>query len=130
MYHAAYLIGIRNYPGHILAGVPNDLALMQRALIRQGFDPSAIYTFGDDHATRAGLYDILALISNDFADVNRGSCFVYFSSSGMLSIDPLLGGIKPIDGDDLDFRTALPFSVLNDYLPVRPGIHVTVVLDC
>lgn len=130
MYYAAYLIGISNYPGHALAGVPNDLALIQRALIHQGFDLSTIYTFGDDHATRTGLCDILAVIRNDFADVDSGSCFVYFSSSGMLSLDPLLGGVKPIDGDELDFRTALPFAALNDYLPVRRGIHVTVVLDC
>ena len=103
---------------------------MRRALIHQEFDPSAIRTFGDEHGTLAALYDVLATIQADFADVDAGHCFVYFSGSGMLSVDPLLGGIKPIDGDDLDFRTALPFAVLNDYLPVRPGVQVTVVLDC
>lgn len=128
--HQAYLIGISHYPGHTLAGVPNDLALMRRALLHQEFDPSAIHTFGDEHGTLAALHDVLASIRADFAEVDAGHCFVYFSGSGMLSIDPLLGGIKPIDGDDLDFRTALPFAALNDYLPVRPDVKVTVVLDC
>ena len=128
--HQAYLIGISDYPGHTLAGVPNDLALMRRALIHQEFDSSAIRTFGDEHGTLTALHNVLATIQADFAEVDAGHCFVYFSGSGMLSIDPLLGGIKPIDGDDLDFRTALPFAALNDYLPVRPGVQVTVVLDC
>jgi len=128
--HQAYLIGISHYPGHPLAGVPNDLALMRRALLQQAFDPSAIHTFGDEHGTLSALHDVLATIQADFAHVDAGHCFVYFSGSGMLSVDPLRGGVKPIDGDDLDFRTALPFAALNAYLPVRPGVQVTVVLDC
>jgi len=128
--HQAYLIGISDYPGHSLASVPNDLALMRRALIHQEFDPSSIVTFGDEHGTLTALQAVLATIQADFADADSGHCFVYFSGSGMLSVDPLRGGVKPIDGDDLDFCTALPFAALNDYLPVRPGVQVTVVLDC
>lgn len=128
--HQAYLIGISHYPGHALAGVPNDLALMRRALIHQGFASSAIRTFGDEYGTLTALHSLLSTIQADFAQVDNGHCFVYFSGSGMLSIDPLLGGVKPIDGDDLDFTTALPFAALNVYLPVRPGVQVTVVLDC
>ena len=130
----AYLIGLTNYPNHPLAGVPNDLALMRRALEHQAFDPAAIHTFGDEFGTLAGLRHVLATIRNDFIDaendVDESHCFFYFGGSGMLSVDPLQGGIKPIDGDDLDFTMALPFAELNDYLPVRPGIQVTVVLDC
>ena len=61
---------------------------------------------------------------------NKGTCFVYFSSSGMLSIDPLEGGIQPIDGDVLDFSTAFSFATLNDYLPAWPNLSITLVLDC
>ncbi len=132
--HQAYLIGLTNYPKHTLAGVPNDLALMRRALIHQGFAPASIHTFGDEDGTLTGLRDFLRRISADFADTDTdpmGSrCFFYFGGSGMLSVDPLQGGIKPIDGDDLNFSTALSFAELNDYLPVRPGICVTVILDC
>ena len=130
----AYLIGITNYPNHPLAGVPNDLALIQRALIHQAFDPNNIHTFGDEYGTHEGLCQVLARLRDDFVDAEADSdenhCFFYFGGSGLLSVDPLLGGIKPLDGDDLDFTTALPFAELNDYLPVRPGIQVTVVLDC
>jgi len=134
MSNTAYLFGISRYPDRVLAGVPNDLALMRRALIHQGFDPSAIHTFGDDQATRAGLHVALARIRDDLAattnHADKHTCFVYFSSSGMLSIDPLAGGIQPIDGDVLDFSTALSFATLNEYLPVRPDLPITVVLDC
>jgi hypothetical protein len=130
MNSAAYLIGLSQYPGHLLAGVPNDLALMQCALVHQGFAPAAIHLFGDEVGTRAGLHTVLANVRADFANGEQGHCFVYFSGSGMLSFDPLLGGIKPLDGDDLDFTTALSFVALNEYLPVRPGMRVTVVLDC
>ena len=128
----AYLIGLTNYPHHPLAGVPNDLALLRRALIQQGFDPASIHPFDDGHGTFAGLRDVLRMIRDDFADTDqRGNhCFFYFGGSGMLAVDPLQGGIKPLDGDDLDFSTALSFAELNNYLPVRPGIQVTVVLDC
>ena len=67
--HQAYLIGISDYPGHPLAGVPNDLALMRRALLQQAFDPSAIRTFGDEHGTLAALHDVLATIQADFASL-------------------------------------------------------------
>jgi Caspase domain len=134
MPNTAYLFGISHYPDHRLTGVPNDLALMRRALIHQGFDPAAIHTFGDDQATLADLHAILAKIRDDLAattnQTDKQSYFVHFSSSGMLSIDPLAGGIQPIDGDVLDFRTALPFAALNDYLPVRPNLAITLVLDC
>ncbi len=130
----AYLIGLTNYPNHPLAGVPNDLALIRRALIQQGFDPAIIHTFGDAHGTLTRLRDVLEMIRDDFADADanqvRNHCFFYFGGSGMLAVDPLQGGIKPLDGEDLDFHTALPFAELNDYLPVRSGIKVTVVLDC
>lgn len=130
----AYLIGLTNYPTHRLAGVPNDLALIQSALIQQGFDPPSIHTFGDAHGTLAGLRNVLRMIRDEFADAETdrmgNHCFFYFGGSGMLSLDPLQGGIKPLDGEDLDFSTALPFAELNDYLPLRPGIQVTVVLDC
>lgn len=130
----AYLIGLSNYPGHPLAGVSNDLALMQRALTQQGFAPAAIHTFGDEHGTLAALHHVLTTVRDDFVDAEQdpalSHCFFYFSGSGLLALDPLRGGIKPLDGEDLDFRTALPFAELNHYLPVRPGIRVTVVLDC
>lgn len=137
----AYLIGITNYPNHPLPGVPNDLALMQRALRHQGFAPEAIQTFGDEQGTLAGLHQVLATIREDFAPVvadvvadatDNGlhHCFFYFSGSGMLAVDPLQGGIKPLDGDDLNFQSALSFAELNRYLPMCPGIQVTVVLDC
>lgn len=132
----AYLIGISDYPNHRLASVPNDLALLQRALVHQEFEPDAIHTFGNEIGTLGGLRDVLATIRDDFKDVDESDngydnhCFFYFSGSGMLSLEPLRGGFKPIDGDDLDFRTALPFAELNDYLPIRPGTQVTVVLDC
>ena len=134
MPNTAYLFGISRYPDHLLTGVPNDLALMRRALIHQGFDPSAIHTFGDDQATLVDLHTVLATIRDDLAATtnhpDKHTCFVYFSSCGMLSIDPLAGGIQPIDGDVLDFRTALSFAALNDYLTVRPDLPITLVLDC
>ena len=130
----AYLIGLTGYPGHPLAGVPNDLALIQRALIQQGFAPDEIHTFGDEDGSVEGLRQVLSTIRDDFvdaeADFSDSHCFFYFGGSGMLAVDPLRGGLKPIYGDELDFRTALPFTELNAYLPVRPGIRVTVVLDC
>ena len=129
----AYLIGLCNYPNHELPGIPNDLALMRRALIHQGFTPDAIQSFGDDFGTVDGLRHVLTTIRDDFADAEQGPdshCFFYFGGSGMLSVDPLEGGMKPLDGDDLDFRTAVPFAELNAYLPVQHGIRVTVVLDC
>lgn len=107
---------------------------MQRALHHQDFAPEEIRIFGDEHGTLTGLRQVLDTIRDDFADVTDNGidhhCFFYFSGSGMLAFDPLQGGIKPLDGDDLNFQTALPFAALNDYLPVRPGIRVTVVLDC
>ena len=134
MSNTAYLFGISGYPDHVLTGVPNDLALIQRALIYQGFDPAAIHTFGDEQATLAGLHTVLATIRDDLAATAKHSqkhtCFVYFGSCGMLSIDPLEGGIQPIDGDVLDFSTALPFAALNAYLPVRPDLSITLLLDC
>jgi hypothetical protein len=134
MPNTAYLFGISHYPDHQLTGVPNDLALMRWALIHQGFDPAAIHMVGDDQATLVGLHAVLAKIRDDLAatpnQVDKQSCFVYFGSCGMLSIDPLAGGIQPIDGDVLDFRTALPFAALNDYLLVRPNLAITLVLDC
>ena len=130
----AYLIGLTGYPGHPLAGVPNDLALIQRALIQQGFAPDEIHTFGDEDGTIDGLRQILTTIRDDFvdalADFSDSHCLFYFGGSGMLAVDPLRGCLKPIDGDYLNFQTALPFADLNDYLPVRPGIRVTVILDC
>jgi len=135
----AYLIGLAAYPNHYLAGVPNDLALMRRGLERQGFAPAALRTFGDEVGTLEGLRHVLTLIDSDFRAVTgdattpagEGShCFFYFSGSGLLAVDPLLGGMKPLDGDELDFRTALTFAELNRALPVRPGVQVTVVLDC
>lgn len=129
----AYLIGLTNYPNHALLGIPNDLALMQRALIHQGFDPDNIQTVGDESGTLNGLHHVLSTIRDDFVDAEHelnSHCFFYFGGSGMLAVDPLQGGMKPLDGDDLDFSTALPFAQLNAYLPVRPGIRVTVVLDC
>ncbi len=132
--HQAYLIGLSNYPNHQLTGVPNDLALMQRALRHQEFAPEEIQTFGDESGTLAGLRQVLTTIREDFADVTDDGldhhCLFYFSGSGMLDLDPLQGGMKPLDGVLTDFGTALPFAELNHYLPVRPGIRVTVVLDC
>lgn len=135
----AYLIGLAAYPNHYLAGVPNDLALIRRGLEHQGFPPEALRTFGDEVGTLDRLRHVLTLIGNDFRPATVDTpisaeedshCFFYFSGSGLLSVDPLLGGIKPLDGDDLDFRTALAFTELNRALPVRPGVQVTVVLDC
>jgi len=129
----AYLIGLSTYPDHPLPGVPNDLALMRSALLHQGFASDDIQIVGNETGTLAGLRGVLATILDDFVDAEndwKSHCFFYFGGSGMLAVDPLQGGIKPLDGDDLDFSTALPFAELNNYLPVRPGIQVTVVLDC
>ena len=134
MSNTAYLFGISRYPDHVLTGVSNDLALIQRALIHQGFAPSAIHNFGDEQATLAGLHAALAMIRDDLVATadhsEKHTCFVYFGSCGVLSIDPLEGGIQPLDGDVLDFSTALPFAALNAYLPVRPDLSITLVLDC
>ena len=134
MSNTAYLFGVSGYPDHVLTGVPNDLALIQRALIHQGFAPSAIHIFGDEQATLAGLHTALSTIRDDLAATAKHSekhtCFVHFSSGGMLSIDPLAGGIQPLDGDVVDFSTALPFAALNAYLPVCPDLSITLVLDC
>lgn len=129
MHHAAYLIGISQYPDHTLAGVPNDLTLMERALRHQNFADAAIHRFADEQATQDGLFRILARIRTDFASVRRGLCFLHVSAGGMLALDPLRGGIQPLDGDEADFDTAVPFTALNDYLPVRSGVQVIAVLD-
>jgi len=126
---SAYLIGISRYPDHTLEGVPNDLDLIQRGLRHHQFPDSAIQRFADDQATRDGLQRILARLRADFADVARGFCFLHVGASGMLARDPLRGGIKPLDGDESDFDSALLFAALNDYLPVRPGVQVVVMLD-
>jgi len=130
----AYLIGLAHYPDHTLAGVPNDLVLIEQGLQQQGFAAAEIHTFGAADGTRAGLQRILTQIRTDFAAVEpasaRSHCFFYFGGSGMLALEPLQGGFQPVDGDAANFQSALAFTELNRQLPVRPGIQVTVVLDC
>ena len=127
--HAAFLLGISQYPAHIVKGVPNDLALLARALQHRGYSPDAILMFGDSHTTRAALHELLTEISHRYSKVEQGSCYLHISASGILSQEPLAGGILPSDGNVLDFSTAFSFDELNQYLPARPGIRVVVTLD-
>jgi len=127
--HEAFLIGIREYRDHTIAGVSNDLALLARALKHRHYPPSAIHVFDDTHTTQAQLRQLLAQIGARYADVEQGSCYLHIGASGALSLEPLAGGILPSDGHFTDWSSILPFASLNDYLPLREGIRVTVTLE-
>jgi len=127
--HAAFLVGISRYSDYTIKGVPNDLALLVRALQYRNYPPTAIYVFDDSHTTRAALHALFSEIQARYKDATSGSCYLHISASGALSIDPIVGGILPGDGDACDFSTAFPFPALNQYLPVRPGIRVVVTVD-
>ena len=128
--NAAFLIGISEYPDYTLKGVPNDLDLLAHALQQRNYAAEAIHLFSDTHTTLAELHTLLAQIQADYQDVEQGTCYLHIGASGALSLDPLAGGVQPTDGEPLNFSKALPFSALNDYLPVRPGIRVIATLDC
>jgi hypothetical protein len=127
--HEAFLIGIWQYPDHTLAGVSNDLALLARGLQHRNYSPSAIHVFDDTHKTQAQLRELLAQIGARYADVDQGSCYLHIGASGALSLEPLAGGILPSDGNLTDWSTILPFASLNDYLPGREGMRVTMTLE-
>jgi hypothetical protein len=129
MKNSAYLIGISQYPDHHLKGVSNDLHLIAQALRHRNWPKAAINIFEDIHTTLTGLHTLFTQIRDEFEDVERGTCFVHIGASGVLSLEPLRGGILATNGDALNFDTAFPFDALTDYLPVRLGIHVTTVLD-
>lgn len=127
--HEAFLIGIREYANHHIHGVSNDLALLAQALRHRYYPPSAIHVFDDTHKTQAQLRDLLAQIRSRYVKVEQGSCYLYIGASGALSLEPLIGGILPYDGAPGDWSTMLPFASLNEYLPLREGIRVTVTLE-
>lgn len=127
--HAAFLVGISRYSDHSVKGVPNDLALLVRALRHRNYPSTAIHVFDDSHTTCAALHALFSEIQARYKDVTNGSCYLHVSASGALSIEPIVGGILPSDGDAFDFSTAFPFPALNQYLPVRPGIRVAVTID-
>ena len=127
--HEAFLIGIRTYPDHGLPSVANDLPLLAAGLRHQGYAHAALHVFDDTHTTRAALVDLLRHIRARYTGVTDGSCLVHFGASGALSLDPLEGGVLLSDSDPTDFRTALPFAALNEYLPLRPGVRVTTIVD-
>jgi hypothetical protein len=129
MTHEAFLIGIGRYRDHTIDSIANDLALLSLALRRRGYRPSAIHVFNDTHSTLADLHVLLGHIQATFHRVDDGSCYVHIGASGTLALDPVRGGVLPRDGDPDDFGTALPFAALNDYLPARPGVRVTVTID-
>src|ERR1041384_4405787 len=124
----AFLVGLSRYPDHRLP-TSNDVALLSGALTHRGYPRDAIGVFDDSHTTHAALLEVLAHIRTAYTGVRSGSCYVHVGASGACSSEPVQGGILPIDGDALDFATALPFATLNQYLPVRDGVRVIVTLD-
>ncbi|MGB0388904.1 MAG: caspase family protein [Ardenticatenaceae bacterium] len=128
--NAAFLIGISQYPDHTLKGVPNDLDLLANALQERNYAKEAIHIFSDTQTTQAELHTLLAQIQAEYQDVEQGTCYLHIGASGVLSFEPLAGGVQPTDGEVLNLSKGLPFSVLNDYLPVQPGIRVMATLDC
>lgn len=129
MKHGAFLIGISRYSDYTLEGVPNDVALVASALHKHYYPADAIHCFIDSRATLTGLHQLLAHIQVDYAAVEQRTCLLYITGSGALSYELLRGGVQPSDGCLDDFRTALAFDALNAYLPVRPGLQVTVIID-
>ena len=129
MKQAAYLVGIRQYREYVLKGVSNDLALVAQGLRRHGYPEHAIHILDDTHSTLAGLHSLLSRIRSEFAGAAGGSCLLYMSAGGALSLDPLRGGVLPGDGLEEDFRTALSFDELNLLLPTGPGLRVSFILD-
>lgn len=127
--HSAFLVGISRYSDHTVKGVPNDLALLVRALRNRNYSSTAIHVFDDSHTTYAALHALFSEIQARYKDVRNGSCYLHISASGALSIEPIVGGILPSDGNVLDFSTAFPFLALNQFLPIRPGIRVVVTID-
>lgn len=126
---AAFLLGISRYPAHTVKGVPNDLNLLACALQHRKYSLDALYVFDDSHTTSAALHELFTQISRRYSNVKQGSCYLHISASGIVSQEPLAGGILPSDGNVLDFSTAFSFAELNQHLPVRPGIRVVVTLD-
>jgi len=129
MRNEAFLVGISQYPDHTIGGIPNDLELLALALQQRNYPKAAIHVFNDTHTTLAELYALLAQIQTAYRDVANGSCYLHIGASGTLSIDPIRGGVLPRDGDLSNFETALPFAALNEYLPIRPGVQVTLTID-
>jgi hypothetical protein len=126
--HQAFLIGVGNYPDHPQP-VTNDLALLRRALLSRGYQPSDVHVFDSSHTTRRALLDLFESIRQVYATAAAGSCYVHVTASGVLAMEPLAGGIRPSDGTYEEFASAITFGVLNDYLPTRLDIHSVVTLD-
>lgn len=129
MQHHALLIGISRYPDHAIAGVPHDLALLRQALLRRNYPEAAIEVCLDTHPTRADLHALLSRIAARYARIEQGSLYVHISASGALQIEPLAGGVLPIDGDGGVLESTLSFAELNRYLPQHPDIRVVLTLD-
>jgi hypothetical protein len=129
MMHAAFLVGISTYPDHTLPGVPNDLDLLVAALRSKNYSASSIHVFNDTHTTQQALHHVFAQIQLTYREVDEGCCFVYIGASGTLSLEPLVGGVLPSDGNVLDFTTTFPFAAVNRYLTLGDGIRVEVVVD-
>jgi hypothetical protein len=124
----AFLIGIGRYADHpVPAG--NDLEILAQALEYRGYQGTEIVRFDDTHTTYAEIVQALEAIRTEYLGVDKGSCLVHVSAHGALCLEPLQGGIVPTDGRDDQFETVIPFSMLNDYLPVRDGIDVLASLD-
>lgn len=122
----AFLIGISQYSDHVLKGVSHDLTLLTNSLRQYGYAADDIYCFSQPYQTLADLHRILKQLRRS---VKRGTCLLYVGASGVLSLNPLQGGILPSDGQEDDLKTALSWSTLNAYLPVHPDIQVTVIID-
>lgn len=129
MRNEAFLVGISQYADHTIDGIANDLELLATALQRRNYPRSAIHVFHDSHTTLVELYALLEHIQTAYRDTEHGSCYLHIGASGALSVDPIRGGVLPRDGTLSDFTTALPFAALNSYLPIRPGVQVTVTID-
>jgi hypothetical protein len=124
----AFLIGVGKYPDHHVP-VGNDLDLLRRALLSRGYDASNVHVFDNSHTTRIALLELLGTISRISAREGLSSCYVHVSASGVISEDPLEGGILPSDGSVEDFSSGIPFGVLNDYLPLSTAAKSVVTLD-
>jgi hypothetical protein len=124
----AFLIGVGNYPDHQVP-VGNDLALLRGALLSRGYRASDVHVFDNSHTTRAALLDMFDSIRRSYASEALDSCYLHISASGVISEDPLEGGILPSDGRSDDFTSGVSFGVLNDCLPLRFGAKSVVTLD-
>jgi hypothetical protein len=130
----ALLIGVHTYqpPLQSLAGVPNDVALLHRAMLAQGVPPAAIRILADVLPEDAGLQSaapptraaILAAF-DALVDVARPGEKVFISMSGHGSQQPAPVSASEPDGMDetflpadigrfTDARTAVANAIIDD----------------